>query len=423
MKKFSRFAGAAFGAALLLLLLQGCLKDTVMETYRIYTPVYKTLAQARADMKSGPAQPLENIGKLNVAGRYIFLNEVAKGIHVIDNANPASPKNIAFISIPANVDLAVRGDYLYADSYSDVVVFDIADPAQAKPVKFLDNVIKERNQYWFNNVTSPDSIRVIVDYNARDTTVNYREYRRWQNCASCLYASANSNAMPIYTSAPTTGTGGSMARFTVANDYLYAVSNSALYSINIATPQDPQLTASETLPWNIETIYPFQDRLFIGSRQGMYVFSLSNPAEPNLLSQFIHATSCDPVIADEQYAYVTLRSGTTCNGSLNQLDILNVASLSSPNLVKSVPLTNPHGLAKDGNTLFICDGTAGLKVFDVATPNKPELKTQLSGVETFDVIALPGAVVVVAKDGLYQFRHDGGSSLSQLSKLPIQTNK
>src|SRR5688572_16106203 len=135
MKKILRIPAAALTCMTLLFVLQGCLKDTLRETYTIYMPVYQSLTDVRANMKGGPAQPLRNTGKLNIFGNYIFLNEVNEGIHIIDNTNPASPKNIAFISIPNNMDLAVKGKYLYADSYSDIVVFDISEPTNVRPVK------------------------------------------------------------------------------------------------------------------------------------------------------------------------------------------------------------------------------------------------------------------------------------------------
>lgn len=419
MKKIDHFlCSLCLGS--LLLFFGGCLKDDHRETFTVYMPVFKSLTEVRAGMNSGEARPLRNTGKLNIFGNYIFLNEVNEGIHVIDNTNPAAPRNIAFISIPANVDLAVKGSYLYADSYSDLIVFDISQPTNVKPVTFLNNVIKDRNRYWYNN-TNPDSIKVIVGYTERDTTVFYNQYRSWNNCASCLYASADSRSF-FTTSAPQTGVGGSMARFTIVADYLYAVSNSDLYAINITNGDNPQLASSKHMGWNIETVYPFKDRLFIGSRNGMFIYSLSNPSAPTQLGQFSHATSCDPVIADDHYAYVTLRSGTTCNSTINQLDVLDVTNLSAPVLKKSMALTNPHGLAKDGNKLLICDGKDGLKLYDVTTPTSPQLLKHLGGLETFDVIALNGRAVVVAKDGLYQFDYSSGNTLSPVSKLSIQKN-
>src|SRR5688500_18833604 len=83
-------------------LLQGCLKDTVRHTYSytFYRPVYKTAEEVRANIKTNGSEQIERPGKIFVKGNYIFLNEVDKGIHVIDNSNPSQPKNISFINIP-----------------------------------------------------------------------------------------------------------------------------------------------------------------------------------------------------------------------------------------------------------------------------------------------------------------------------------
>jgi hypothetical protein len=323
MKRIFYSATAVLSSLFLLFALPGCLKDNYRQTYQIHIPVYKTLTEVRADMKGGPAQPLQNTGKLNVYGHYIFLNEINEGIHIIDNSNPSAPRNIAFIDIPNNMDLAVKGSYLYADSYSDIVVFDISQPTNVRAVSFLNNVITEKNRYWTPNQTNPDSLKVVVDYMVKDTTVSVDQYRQWSRCSNCMYASADSRSS-FSLSASQVGVGGSMSRFTIVNDFLYAVSSSQLYAINIANGTNPTLASSRNMGWNIETIYPFKDRLFIGSRNGMFIYNVSNPAAPVQMSAFTHATSCDPVIADDNYAYVTLRNGTTCNSTINQLEILDV---------------------------------------------------------------------------------------------------
>jgi hypothetical protein len=224
------------------------------------------------------------------------------------------------------------------------------------------------------------------------------------------------------TSAPTIGIGGSMARFTIVNDYLYAVSNSDLYSVTINNPANPVQTATINLGWGIETIYPFQNNLFIGSMTGMFIYSLSDPARPIELGRFNHARSCDPVIADGNYAYVTLRSGTNCNTNTNQLDVIDITNLSAPALKKTTGMTNPHGLSKDGNVLFICDGKAGLRIYNASVPEALQPIKHIQGIETFDVIARNGKAIVVAKDGLYQFDYTNLQNIHQLSKLSIGKN-
>ena len=148
------------------------------------------------------------------------------------------------------------------------------------------------------------------------------------------------------------GVGGSMARFTIVNNYLYAVSNSALNVVSIANGADPVFSNKVQMSWGIETLYPFNNRLFIGTNTGMFIFDITNPTSPVQLGTFTHARKCDPVIADNTNAFVTLRTGTSCQGTGEQLDVLDISNLSNPTLIKTYPMTNPHGLAKDGNTLI-----------------------------------------------------------------------
>ncbi|HYO21761.1 MAG TPA: hypothetical protein VER36_05110 [Flavisolibacter sp.] len=414
MEKMTRFLFLAIAMAALFML-QGCLKDNCSKSYTLYQPIFKTLTQVRAEMKSTTPVSLGNTGKLNVFGNYIFLNEAGKGIHIIDNSNPAAPKNISFINIPNNIDLAIKGSYLYADSYSDIIVFDISNPTNVSPVKFMDNVMKEKNVYWNQGTTNPDSIRVVVGYTTKDTIVDCEIYNTWARTNGMMFA----NAASMYAAAPQTGTGGSMASFTIVNNHLYTVGSSNLYSINISDPSNPAQTAVKNLGWGIETIYPFQNKLFIGSRTGMFIYDLNNPSNPTAQGQFSHARSCDPVIADGQYAYVTLRGGTQCNSFTNELNVIDVSNLSTPVLKARHNLTNPHGLAKDGNILLICDGKDGLKFYDASAPLNLKLVKQVSGLETYDVIAMNKKAIVVAKDGLYQYDYSNPGSPSLISKISV----
>lgn len=405
-------------------LLQGCIKDTceTSHQYTYYTPVYKTKAEVRANIKNNSPKEIAYPGKIFIIGKYIFLNEINKGIHVIDNTNPSSPKNIAFIDIPGNMDLAVSGNILYADFYTDMIALDISDPLNIVVTKFIEGVFPFR----YDGAPVEGSQMVRVDYIKRDTTViencnNQVLYYAAGSCANCSVSYLNSSAAsssPV--SSPVVGTGGSMARFALLNSRLYTVSNQDLNVFNISNPQEPAFIKKVAISsWNVETIFPFKNKLFIGSSNGMFIYSASNADNPELEGQFAHVRTCDPVIADDDFAFVTLSSGSTCGGFTNQMDVLDIKNINTPVLVRSYPLTNPHGLSKDKNLLFICDGADGLKIFDATHADNILPVKQFTGMETYDVIANNNKAIVIAKDGLYQYDYSNINNIRLLSKVSI----
>jgi hypothetical protein len=397
--------------------LAGCIKDRCTKTYTYFLPVYKTTAQVRANIKSNKPQEIERPGKLFIKGNYIFLNEVDKGIHIIDNSNPSNPKNVAFIDIPGNMDLAVKGNILYADLYTDLVTLDISNPVEVAVKSIIDNAFPHRSYIGF----SADRSMIITEWEQRDTTVDIDcrggRFGSW-GCPTCMMLNSSSpdaRAQQSATPSPY-GVGGSMARFAIVNSYLYTVSDNTLDVYSISSPQKPVFTSKQNLGWGIETIYPFKNKLFIGSNTGMFIYDITNPSHPSKQGQFQHVRTCDPVIADDKYAYVTLRTGNGCPGSTNQLDVLDISDVFNPALVKSYPMTNPHGLSKDGNLLFICDGKEGLKIYDAANANSVFILKQISGLDTYDVIAWNDVAIVSAADGLYQYDYSDVNNITLLSK-------
>lgn len=150
----------------------------------------------------------------------------------------------------------------------------------------------------------------------------------------------------------------------------------------------------------------------------MFVFDLSNPASPQQLTYFQHIRSCDPVVAQDNYAYVTLNTGNQrCFNGINELQILDIKDLNSPQLVKSISLTTPLGLDIDNDTLYVCD--QGLKVFNVASKLNPVQVSYFSDIDAQDVIHQPGRVIVIGTDGLHQYKQTAGG-LQKISTIPIQ---
>src|SRR4030095_2588401 len=144
--------------------LQSCLKDKITKTYSVFEPIYKSKAEVQAEIKSSTAVSISNPGKIYMYGNYIFLNEVNRGVHIIDNSNPASPVIRSFINIPGNVDIAVKGSTLYADLFTDLVVVDISDPLNATLKKVVPKIFPER-VYAAGFIS--DSNKVIVGWTER----------------------------------------------------------------------------------------------------------------------------------------------------------------------------------------------------------------------------------------------------------------
>ncbi len=116
-------------------------------TRSAYAPVYAKLADLSA-IATLPPQATIKAGKIYAYGNYIFQNDLNTGIHIIDNAVPANPKKIAFLKIPFSTEIAIKGNYLYTNSVSDLLVFNLASPQQPQLVNRVSNAFPIINQNY-----------------------------------------------------------------------------------------------------------------------------------------------------------------------------------------------------------------------------------------------------------------------------------
>ena len=213
---------------------------------------------------------------------------------------------------------------------------------------------------------------------------------------SCTKESANGGGTA-------TGAGGSTARFTIAGNYLYVVNNTNLKAFDISnTTAAPVLKSTTNVGINIETIFPYQDKLFIGSSNAMHIFSLINPEKPTKLAQadYIIRMSCDPVVAKDSTAYATLNSSGPCGGGGSQLVVYNIKDITKPVLQTTRPLTAPHGLGISDSALYVCDGATGLHVFNTRNTYSPILLRTITGETFFDVIPYGNILICQVATGI-----------------------
>lgn len=412
---------------LALLAFSGCSDSCeTTNTYTYFEPVYATSQEVKDGFKIGEPVELKSPGKIYLYGQYVLINEPGEGVHIINNADNKNPVIEKFIYIPGNFDIAVKNNILYADSYVDLLAIDISDIGNIGLVTRLENVFPNYNiQFGF---AASDGV-VITGWEEVQKIEMTDECRSTGGLVLLEFGIAMSDvsfaASPNASSpANPTGLGGSIARFAVQSDFLYAVDSYNLNVFDISDTSSPMYENSVEVSWNVETIFPFKDKLFIGAQAGMFIFDTSVPANPTYVSSFLHVTACDPVVANDDYAFVTLRSGNACQGFTNQLDVIDISSIENPRLHKTYQMQNPYGLGLDGDVLFVCEAEFGLRVYNITDVDNisSNLIAAFTDINVFDVIPWQKVLLAVGEDGLYQYDYSDIESIELLSFIPIISN-
>ncbi|HEX6227606.1 MAG TPA: hypothetical protein VFZ52_24480 [Chryseolinea sp.] len=412
------------------ILLESCTDQCDIKSEYVYLePVYTTVEELRASIEVTDPDTINNVGQIYLKDNILFVNDPGKGIHIIDNHNPAHPTPKKFLKVPGNFDMAIKGNTLYADSYVDLIAFDISNINSIKEAGRLEGIFKNYKSF---GIATDVNCCVITDWKEKrtvylsesDCDVNMQPWGGVYyegGIAFNLAADASSKAAVNPGSGSGPGVGGSLARFTINGDHLYMLDGGDLQVADISAENTPVAKNRSYISWDIETIFPYKKNLFIGSSSGMHILDVSTPETPVKLSTYEHVRSCDPVVVDDKYAYVTLRSGTTCQGFTNQLEIIDVENLRSPKLLKTYPMTNPHGLGIDNTTLFICDGNDGLKAFNAADINTIDknLLAHYKEINARDVIPFNNTLIMVGEDGLFQYDYTNPKDIRLLSTIAI----
>ena len=196
--------------------------------------------------------------------------------------------------------------------------------------------------------------------------------------------------------------GGSTAKFTISGNFLYAIDATTLTTFDISDKEEIVLLHKLTLNTiQLETIFPYGSELYLGSTTGVLIVSIANPSRPEFISEYQHVLSCDPVVTNGEYAYVTLRSGNNCGQVDDELQVIDLADKLNPEIVARHDMVSPKGLALNGEILYVCD--AGIKAFDVSDLNNIRLVSQIPGIPANDVLYYNNQILVTADNGFYQY--------------------
>ena len=391
--------------------------------YQANSPIYMDFNAFRSSVVFEQPQQLQSHGGIYRKDPYLFIVYPEKGIHVFDNSNPSSPVNLGFLKIMGCTGMEIRDEFLVANSFTDLVVIDISTISSPVEVARINNVFPQALPTRENNL--PVSIidkekGVVVGWKIETIKEDVSSQPNWINCINCEgvnFAQTNSSS----SSSPSTGLSGSITKFTQIGNFIYVMDGHRLIPFDFSSITNPSFHGGVWVNRVVETLFAYNNHIFMGTTTGMLIYGTNSPSVPNYVSEVNHLLACDPVVVQDDIAYVTIRSGRDCGGEINQLDVVNVSNFSNPFIEASYNMTNPHGLGIDGDLLFICDGADGLKVFDATIPEMAgaTLLHTFSNVIAVDIIPHEKLAILIGENALQQYDYSNPQNFNLLSTIPI----
>lgn len=239
---------------------------------------------------------------------------------------------------------------------------------------------------------------------------------------SCTKDSTSASESGVSTGGDSQGQGGSMAKFSISGDYLFLINETSLKVFDLTNQAQPHFISQINVDFGIETVFTLDDNLFIGSINGMYIYDISNPSNIKYLSFYQHITSCDPVVANDTLAFVTLNSTSSCSwqSGVNRLDVLDIKNKENPKLLSSKILSGPRGLGLYQNYVFVCNSGDGVEIYDYSNPNDLAWVGAISGIDAYDVIIREDRMFLVGQDGLFQYDISNVNDVNLISNILFQ---
>ena len=400
--------------------LTGCKKYKNKEVYA-NVPIYMDYDSFRNSFTFEQGVPVENAGNIFLHNNYILISDTDKGIHIYDNTDPANPFHIGFMNIPGNTQMAMDGNILFADSFIDLLVIDLSNKQDPK-------LIHRSKDVFTYSVPAIDETYPVADiYKDRGVVIGWNiektkevsGFMKKFNVADC----DNCGQEQVETKSAVTARvnlAGSKSQFAIIDNWLYTIDMASIKSFNISNPSSPTFGGEQRTWAELETMISDGDHLFLGTTTGMLIYDTQGDREfPDQVAEIEHVESCDPVVVDGDYAYLTLRSGSDCGGEVNEYQVIDISNRNWPKHKESFDMYDPHGLGVSNDLLFICDGSDGLKIFDISNPETSgnHQLYHFPEIQTSDIILHNNLAIMIAEDGVYQYDYTDPSNIYMLGML------
>lgn len=386
-------------------------KGEITMTYNKASAVYADLNEIRNVPLVASPTSINQPGKIYIGDDILLIGEKEEGIHVFDNTNPNNPVPISFLQLPMTREFYVDGNFIYAEGHYDFMKIDISD-------KYNPTLIS-RVEYAFGESRPNELGQDIIGFNYETVTETFElgspEHEALQE-GTDLYFDYAEDLIPVST-VPSSFVGassdvkGTMNKITTLNNHAYVVGESEIFVFSDNGSNMSFLNRVHTQASGVETIYPYEDYLYIGTQSSMELLSTTDPENPTHISEYWHPTACDPVLPTGDIAYLTLRSADNsgCGGDENTLTVIDMTDVFDPEPLNSIVLDSPYGMGIDGNYLWVGEGNNGLTLLDNSIPSNPQVIKEFTGVTAYDVIPnpyQPNAIYVTGNNGMELYAVD-----------------
>ena len=218
----------------------------------------------------------------------------------------------------------------------------------------------------------------------------------------------------------TTGKSGSLSRFAIKDNLMYAIDANYLRVFDISNSDHPALVESTEVDYGLETIFIYGNYIYLGAVDGVYVIDINNPTAPHQLQKMEHHVSCDPVVVQNDFAYSTQRvSATGCGDHWTQseLAVYDVSNINESVLKNEIVMNEPFGLAVEGTWLYVCDN--GIVVFDITDPSSPVQKDIVPVTDAHDIVLNYPYMLVATGSAFQLYNYSDPMNIRFVSTLAL----
>lgn len=215
------------------------------------------------------------------------------------------------------------------------------------------------------------------------------------------------------------GVPGTRARFEIDGSNLYVIGGGETdvgyvrpdfdraQIFDITDPGDPKATGSVTFGVDVETLIIQDSELFVGSCKGLEIYDNADRTSPKLVSTITAALGCHPTVVRGSTVFVSVQRSDNdrCEASTSQVTVYDISDASAPKPLAAHPMQAPGQLAIDGDTLFLCDGDAGLKVLNAGDPVSLPVLEQREGTKCTSVFTDGSKLVATDAAGVAQLSY------------------